>query len=169
VAGTGGRIIFVSATLHYAGTPLQLHASAAKAAIDSMSATICIEEGPRGLTSNTIAPGAIGGTEGMDRLALPNATYEHVPSGRAGLVKEIADATVYLFSDAGNYVNGANLVVDGGGWRTGNINLLNFVQLTNDIKVYSLALLRQVLSIRTFCYLEMMCKELKAPRNRGYR
>jgi NAD(P)-dependent dehydrogenase (short-subunit alcohol dehydrogenase family) len=113
--GTGGRIIFVSATLHYAGTPLQLHASAAKAGIDSMSASICIEEGPRGLTSNVIAPGAIGGTEGMARLAPPPGSegareYKGVPTGRAGHVKEISDATVYLFSDAGNYVNGAEIV-----------------------------------------------------------
>ncbi len=35
-----------------------------------------------------------------------------------GTVKEIADATVYLFSDSGNYVNGENIVVDGGAWRT---------------------------------------------------
>jgi peroxisomal 2,4-dienoyl-CoA reductase len=108
--GTGGRIIFVSATLHYAGTPLQLHASAAKAGIDSMSASISLEEGPRGVTSNTIAPGAIGGTEGMDRLAPPGHSYSYVPTGRAGHVKEIADATIYLFSDSGNYVNGSNVV-----------------------------------------------------------
>jgi 2,4-dienoyl-CoA reductase [(3E)-enoyl-CoA-producing], peroxisomal len=75
-----------------------------------MSATICIEEGPRGINSNVIAPGAISGTEGLDRLAPPGHTYNYVPSGRAGLVKEIADATVYLFSDAGNYVNGTNIV-----------------------------------------------------------
>lgn len=33
-------------------------------------------------------------------------------------MKEIADATVYLFSDAGSYVNGHALVVDGASWRT---------------------------------------------------
>jgi peroxisomal 2,4-dienoyl-CoA reductase len=108
--GTGGRIIFVSATLHYSGTPLQLHASAAKAGVDAMSATICIEEGPRGITSNVIATGPIEGTEGMDRLAVAGHTYSYVPSQRAGHVKEIADATVYLFSDSGNYVNGSVVV-----------------------------------------------------------
>jgi 2,4-dienoyl-CoA reductase [(3E)-enoyl-CoA-producing], peroxisomal len=95
---------------------MQLHASAAKAGVDSMSATICIEEGPRGVTSNVIAPGAISGTEGMSRLAVsaedgkPPAMYKGIPTGRAGHVKEIADATVYLFSEAGNYVNGAEIV-----------------------------------------------------------
>ena len=100
----------MSATLHYGGTPLQLHASSAKAGVDAMSATICIEEGPRGITSNVIAPGAIAGTEGMDRLVRPGNSYKYVPLGRAGLTKEIADATVYIFSDSGNYVNGAIVV-----------------------------------------------------------
>ena len=50
------------------GTPLQAHVSAAKAGIDALSAVIAVEEGPRGVRSNIIAPGPIGGTEGMDRL-----------------------------------------------------------------------------------------------------
>jgi peroxisomal 2,4-dienoyl-CoA reductase len=36
------------------------------------------------------------------------------------LIKEISDATVYLFSDAGNYVTGDKLVVDGGAWHIGS-------------------------------------------------
>lgn len=100
----------MSATLHYTGTPLQLHASAAKAGVDAMSSVICVEEGPRGVTSNVIAPGPIGGTEGMDRLGVMEQSYDFVPSQRAGHVKEIADSTVYLFSDAGNYVNGSIIV-----------------------------------------------------------
>lgn len=41
-----------------------------------------------------------------------------VPLQRFGTVKEIADGTIYLFSDAGNYVNGEVLVIDGGDWRS---------------------------------------------------
>ncbi|OBT89897.1 hypothetical protein VE02_01480 [Pseudogymnoascus sp. 03VT05] len=117
---TGGRIIFVSATLHYSGTPFQTHVAAAKAGIDALSANAAIEFGPRGITSNIIAPGPIGGTEGMERLVGTEgmeASKASVPLGRYGLVKEVADATVYLFSDAGNFVNGDLLVVDGGSWR----------------------------------------------------
>ncbi|KAF1831452.1 peroxisomal 2,4-dienoyl-CoA reductase-like protein SPS19 [Decorospora gaudefroyi] len=119
--GTGGRILFVSATLHYAGTPLQSHVSVAKAGVDAMAVSVAIEQGPKGVTSNIIAPGPIADTEGMARLSKSenrDRAYKSVPSGRFGTVKEIADATVYLFSDAGNYVNGETLVVDGGAWRT---------------------------------------------------
>jgi peroxisomal 2,4-dienoyl-CoA reductase len=111
--GTGGRIIFVSATLHYAGTPLQSHVSVAKAGVDAMAMSVAIEQGPRGVTSNVIAPGPIADTEGMERLSKKGSrekSYKAVPIGRYGTVKEIADATVYLFSDAGNFVNGETLV-----------------------------------------------------------
>jgi peroxisomal 2,4-dienoyl-CoA reductase len=61
--GTGGRIIFVSATIHYRGMPFQTHVSVAKAGIDALSHSIAIEYGPRGMTSNIIAPGPIAQTE----------------------------------------------------------------------------------------------------------
>lgn len=43
----------------------------------------------------------------------------YIPLQRWGFTKEIADATVWLFSDAGNYVSGSVVVVDGGSWRMG--------------------------------------------------
>ncbi|KAG9201425.1 hypothetical protein B5807_07893 [Epicoccum nigrum] len=120
-SGTGGRIIFVSATLHYSGTPLQAHVSVAKAGVDAMAVSVAIEQGPKGITSNIIAPGPIADTEGVARLSKQESREKSsrgIPSGRYGAVKEIADATIYLFSDAGNYVNGETLVVDGGQWHT---------------------------------------------------
>lgn len=47
-----GRVLFVSATMHYTGMPFQAHAAAAKAAIDSLSDSLAIELGPWGITSN---------------------------------------------------------------------------------------------------------------------
>lgn len=115
-----GRIIFISATIHYTTLPLQSHVSVAKAGVDAMSASTAVEYGPRGLTSNVIAPGPIAGTEGMERLSRKEdieRSIKGMPLGRWGKVKEIADATVYLFSDTGDYVNGTVVVVDGAAWR----------------------------------------------------
>ena len=89
--------------------PLQGHAAVAKAGIDALSATIALEYGPRGVTSNIITPGPILGTEGMARLGNKDEeksgeAYRKVPLQRYGSVKEIADGGVYVFSDAGNYV-----------------------------------------------------------------
>jgi peroxisomal 2,4-dienoyl-CoA reductase len=72
------------------------------------------------MTSNVIAPGAIGGTEGMDRLMRSDDKAEairNIPMQRLGSVKDIADATVYLFGETGRYVNGAYIDVDGAAWR----------------------------------------------------
>ncbi|KFY60106.1 hypothetical protein V496_05442 [Pseudogymnoascus sp. VKM F-4515 (FW-2607)] len=66
--GTGGCIIFVSATLHYTGQPMQTHIMAAKAGVDALSTSVAIEQGPRGITSDVIAPGGIAGTGGLSRL-----------------------------------------------------------------------------------------------------
>ncbi|KAI0470121.1 hypothetical protein F4859DRAFT_505236 [Xylaria cf. heliscus] len=118
---TGGRIIYVSATFHYAGMPMQAHVAAAKASVDSISASVALEFGPFGVTSNVIAPGGIEGTEGMERLASNKFDAKEfarlIPLGRVGTIRDVADATVFLFSDAGNYINGDVLVVDGADWR----------------------------------------------------
>ncbi|THH15091.1 hypothetical protein EW146_g5332 [Bondarzewia mesenterica] len=118
VRASRGSYIHVSATLHYRATPYQVHVSAAKAAIDATSAVLAIEEGPHGVRSNVIAPGPIGGTEGMNRLsAKGTSTREYeasIPLGRMGSVKDCANAAVFLFSDAASFITAQILVVDGG-------------------------------------------------------
>ncbi|KAM5355744.1 hypothetical protein ACJ41O_002390 [Fusarium nematophilum] len=116
------RIIYVSATFHYTGMPLQAHVSAAKASIDSLMASVALEYGPRGVTSNVIAPGGVEDTEGLARLGSEDAPergkyLKGVPSGRLTTVRDVADATVFLFSEAGSYINGQVLAVDGAAWR----------------------------------------------------
>lgn len=113
----------MSAAFHYTGASLQAHAAAAKAGVDALSATASIEYGPLGVTSNVVTPGPIAGTEGMERLGSKDdenagSAFKRVPLQRYGTVKEIADGTVYIFSDAGNYVNGEVLVIDGASWRS---------------------------------------------------
>lgn len=122
-SGTGGRIVFISLTTSYTGTQLVTHGAVAKSAVDTLSAQIAIELGPRGISSNVIAPGPIAETEGHRRLIATGGEKERsrkIPLGRFGSLKDMGDAAVYLFSDAGSFVNGAILVVDGGAWRTGS-------------------------------------------------
>lgn len=119
IRASKGSYIHISATLHYRGTPYQAHVSAAKAAVDALSKVLAVEEGPHGVRSNVIAPGPIGGTEGMDRLSRKRAdgTSDHgesgIPLGRMGTKEDIANAAVWLFSDAASFVTGQVIVVDG--------------------------------------------------------
>ena len=105
--------------VHYTltGLPYQAHVSSAKAAVDALSRVIAVEEGPWGVRSNVIAPGPIAGTEGMSRLSVSGSERpleSLVPLGRQGAVQDIANATVFLFSDAACMITAEALVVDGG-------------------------------------------------------
>ena len=119
----GGVILNISATLHYLGTPMQLHVSAAKAGVDALTRNLAAEWGRYGIRTNAVAPGPVEDTEGMKRL-LPPAIKEklrrQIPLGRFGLIKDVAQTAVFLCSDAAGYINGAVVVVDGGHWLASN-------------------------------------------------
>lgn len=106
----------------YSGHPY----SAAKAALIHLTRCVAIELGPDNVRVNSISPGGIvtgifgkgGGMphaqadQTLDRLAEYFATVQPIP--RAGLPDDIARAAVFLASDASSFVNGHDLVVDGG-------------------------------------------------------
>ena len=118
-----GQILNISATLHYLGTPMQLHVSAAKAGVDALTRNLAVEWGRYGIRVNGIAPGPIEDTEGMKRL-VPEPVKEKlkkgIPLGRFGRIADIETAAVFLCSDAASFINGVTLVVDGGQWLAGN-------------------------------------------------
>ncbi|GJJ70520.1 2,4-dienoyl-CoA reductase [(3E)-enoyl-CoA-producing], peroxisomal [Entomortierella parvispora] len=113
-----GSIINVTATLQFNGQVFQAHACAAKAGIDAMSLVWANEWGPLGIRSNCIAPGPIANTVGMAKLSPGDAEGDSVriPIGRMGEIRDIEHATLYLASEAGSFVTGQTLVVDGGNW-----------------------------------------------------
>ncbi|MBE7515722.1 MAG: SDR family oxidoreductase [Chloracidobacterium sp.] len=117
-----GQIINISATLHYLATPMQIHVSAAKAAVDAVTRNLSVEWGMHGIRVNGIAPGPIEDTEGMKRLLLPelrDKLAKRIPLGRFGRIEDIRNAALFLASDAASYINGVTLVVDGGAWMLG--------------------------------------------------
>jgi peroxisomal 2,4-dienoyl-CoA reductase len=113
----GGSILNISATLHYGGTPGQVHVAAAKAAVDALTRTLAVEWGPLGIRVNAIAPGPIADTEGARRL-FPGEVGDRlraaIPTRRLGTIEDIATLAVFLLSDAAANVNGAIIVSDGG-------------------------------------------------------
>lgn len=116
-ASKNGLVLNISATLHYHGTPLQVHAAAAKAGVDAMTRNIAVEWGQFGIRANAIAPGPIGDTEGMRRLAPGDAAErfaKHIPVPRFGTIAEVADMAVYLRTPSAAYISGEIIVIDGG-------------------------------------------------------
>jgi peroxisomal 2,4-dienoyl-CoA reductase len=119
----GGQILNISATLHYLGTPMQLHVSAAKAGVDALTRNLAVEWGRHGIRVNAIAPGPIEDTEGMKRLVpepIKEKLKKNIPLGRFGRIADIEHAAVFLCSEAASFINGAVIVVDGGQWLAGN-------------------------------------------------
>ncbi|WP_029482209.1 SDR family oxidoreductase [Deinococcus marmoris] len=112
----GGNVLSISA--YGIPVPMQAHVVAAKAGVDMLTRTLAIEWGLRGIRVNAIIPGPIDGTEGMARLAPDEASRSRVagsvPLGRMGIPQDIANAALFLVSDAASYVTGVILPVDGG-------------------------------------------------------
>ncbi|MBF6990840.1 SDR family oxidoreductase [Cupriavidus sp. IK-TO18] len=116
----GGSIISIITMLGVTGWPGSAHASAAKGGILSLSRTLAVEWGGDNIRVNTISPGPIGDTEGVQRMYIDagNGDLEarKTALGRFGRKQDIANAAVFLASDLGGYVTGENLIVDGGRW-----------------------------------------------------
>ncbi|KAK6123877.1 hypothetical protein DH2020_042368 [Rehmannia glutinosa] len=119
-SSTGGFILNISATLHYTASWYQIHVSAAKAAVDALTRNLALEWGTDyDIRVNGIAPGPIGETTGLSKLMpqeINNTATDHLPLYKVGEKWDIAMAAVYLASDAGKYINGTTMIIDGGLW-----------------------------------------------------
>lgn len=113
-----GSIINISAPQAVQAMPFQIHVCAAKAGVDMVTKCLAIEWGPEGIRVNSVIPGPIDGTEGMDRLAptetIRKAVEKSVPMQRMGDPEDVALACLYLGSEAARYVSGSIIGADGG-------------------------------------------------------
>jgi L-rhamnose 1-dehydrogenase len=117
VAAKRGRIIAVSSISAVTGGELQAHYCASKAALSSLIRTLAIILGPHGITCNSVLPGPIETDINRDDLARPGQREyfeRRIPVGRIGQPEDIAKVVCLLASEDAAYVNGAELVADGG-------------------------------------------------------
>jgi peroxisomal 2,4-dienoyl-CoA reductase len=115
-----GKIINITATLHFKGSPGMIAPTAAKAGVEALTKTLALEWARFNILVNAIAPGPIS-TEGAERHLWSNQAFHDmvkrgVPLGRFGRPEDVANMAVYLASPAGDYITGATMVVDGGEW-----------------------------------------------------
>ncbi len=122
----GASVINISAPQAWVPMAFQSHVCAAKAGVDMLTRTLAIEWGPAGVRVNSLVPGPIDGTEGMERLltdkSKKDALARTVPLQRLGTPEDCADVALFLASDAARYVSGAVLPVDGG-WSLGGASV----------------------------------------------
>ena len=122
----GASIVNISAPQAYIPMEFQMHVCAAKAGVDMVTRVAAMEWAAAGVRINSVTPGPIDGTEGMDRLAPNEATRklvaESVPLGHFGSTDDIANACLWLSSPLARYVTGVVLPVDGG-WSLGGLSV----------------------------------------------
>jgi peroxisomal 2,4-dienoyl-CoA reductase len=114
----GGVIVNISAPFEQRGVIYQAHVAAAKSGVDSLTRTCAVEWGPYGIRVNAIAPGSMGGTEGVLRFAaaVPGASDRPTnPLGLQGHGSDVGYMALFLSSPAARFVTGQVIAVDGAG------------------------------------------------------
>jgi NAD(P)-dependent dehydrogenase (short-subunit alcohol dehydrogenase family) len=113
----GGAIVCVSSRAPAFGSPFEfVHYAASKGAVDVLVRGLAKELAGEGLRVNAVAPGMID-TEIHARAGIPERVARiipGVPMQRLGTAEEVAEAVLWLLSDAASYVTGAVLDVSGG-------------------------------------------------------
>lgn len=116
--GNGGSVIFIGSLDAFNAAPGGEGCyGAAKAAVTHAMGTMAAELGRYGIRVNAIAPGLVQTSLVAPFLATPEIVAQrarYYPLGRIGQPTDVANAALYLASDAASYVSGATLLVSGG-------------------------------------------------------
>lgn len=117
-AGSGGSIINVSTAGSLRPMPSDLPYAMAKAALNALTLGLAGAWSPK-VRANLVMPGAFDTdiTKAWDPAVKAQAAAEN-PMRRLGQPRDMVGACVFLASDAASYVNGAQLLVDGGAYRS---------------------------------------------------
>lgn len=117
--GEGGSIINISSTSGFRVQPQTVAYNAAKHGVNALTKTAAVENGPHGIRVNSVAPGAVDTPMlqgAIEQFGLDPVEYPKQLSAlhRFAQPREIAQASLWLASDASSYVTGTTIHVDGG-------------------------------------------------------
>jgi NAD(P)-dependent dehydrogenase (short-subunit alcohol dehydrogenase family) len=116
VAGGGGTIVNITSVAGHKAWAEDVAYNASKAGVSQLTKTIAVEYATAGIRANCLAPGVIdaGLTDTVTEPADRELLVAMHPMARMGTVAEVAEAAVWLASDASSFTTGATLAVDGG-------------------------------------------------------
>jgi NAD(P)-dependent dehydrogenase (short-subunit alcohol dehydrogenase family) len=116
LAKSGGAIVNFTSVAGLRAWEEDAAYNASKAGVELLTRTIAVEYGARGVRANCLAPGVIdaGMTDVVEDPGERAALVARHPLGRMGRAEEVAEAALWLASDASSFTTGATLTVDGG-------------------------------------------------------
>lgn len=113
-----GRFVFVSSISAWVGGAMQSHYCPSKAAVSALMKSLAIILGPFGINCNAVLPGVV--LTDINRTLLDHGQplrdhlMKRVPLGRIGDPEDVADVILFLCEEASRYMNGSEVLVDGG-------------------------------------------------------
>jgi NAD(P)-dependent dehydrogenase (short-subunit alcohol dehydrogenase family) len=120
--GRGGKIVNIASVMGVTPARLQCAFTAAKAGVIMLTRVMALELAPYGINVNCVSPGSILTEKTYDKFYSDKEKCEsllsHIPMKKPGETVDIANAILYMASQEAKYVNGDNMIVDGG-WMCG--------------------------------------------------
>ncbi|MEU0466051.1 MULTISPECIES: SDR family oxidoreductase [Amycolatopsis] len=118
--GLPGVVLSTLTTWVWSGSAFVVPSAMAKAAVHAMTMSLAVEWAKYGIRLNALAPGPIPTDYAWemlnptDKSAVGATQADQVPMGRMGTVEELANLTIFLLSDACDYLTGETIAMDGG-------------------------------------------------------
>lgn len=128
-AGLPGSVISIIVTWVFNGGPYVVPSAMSKSAIDSMTKSLAVEWGGRGIRLNAIAPGVFPTEGAMTRLAPGEGMAwreESNPMKRVGRAHELQNLATFLMADGVEWLTGQTIAIDGGNWMANGGNFFSY-------------------------------------------
>lgn len=136
--GLPGVVLSTLTTWVWSGSAFVVPSAMAKAAVHAMTMSLAVEWARYGIRLNALAPGPIPTDYAWemlnptDKSAVGATQTDQIPMGRAGTVEELANLTVFLFSDACDYLTGETIAMDGGQRLAGPATFAGLTSLSDE-------------------------------------
>src|ERR1700749_510604 len=136
--GLPGAVLSNLTTWVWSGSAFVVPSAMAKAAVHAMTMSLAVEWGRYGIRLNAVAPGPIP-TEyawemlnPTDKSSVGATQSEQIPLGRPGTIDELANLTIFAFSDACDYLTGETIAMDGGQRLAGPNTFAGLTAMTDE-------------------------------------